>query len=218
IQAESAVLLGQGPAEETHLGGFGDDRLREGVVVFDLCLERDDFRADEFADGGKDVVEFSGVHGSSPSGRWSSADPRFRAAADLRHSSAPGRSSWFVLEQSCGSLHISPMWVSIESYYSFVVMNIRARRARTSLLTAVRSTPRGGRAEPRPSSRPGRYRGGSATRSRPLPQSELHRSRRFSLDAHGQGGRRSWREAVAVLRRTAAPSSTAPSPPQARPL
>src|SRR5699024_12680791 len=50
------------------------------------------------------------IYGSSPSGRWSSADPRFRAAVDLRHSSAPGRSSWFVLEQSCGSLHISPMW------------------------------------------------------------------------------------------------------------
>ena len=141
VQSQAAVFLGQGPPEEAHLCGFGDDRLGEGVVVFDLCLERDDLLADEFANGGQDVLEFRAVHGSSPSGRWASADPRYRTAVRLRRCSAPGRSSWSVLEQFCGSSHISPVWVSIESDYSIAVMNIRARRDRASLLTAVRSTP-----------------------------------------------------------------------------
>src|SRR5699024_7347562 len=129
--------------EEAHLCGFGDDRLGEGVVVFDLCLERDDLLADEFANGGQDVVEFRAVDGSSPSGRWTSADPRYRTAVSLRRCSAPGRSTWSVLELWRGSLHISAMRVSIGCYTSFVVMNIRARRDRASRLTAVRCRPRG---------------------------------------------------------------------------
>ena len=58
VEAEAAVLLGQGPAEESHLGGFLDDRFGESVLVLDLGLEGDDLLADEFSDGRQDVVEF----------------------------------------------------------------------------------------------------------------------------------------------------------------
>ena len=58
IEAEAAVLLRQSPAEEAHLGGFFDDGVGERVLVLDLGFEGDDLLADEFADGGEDVVEF----------------------------------------------------------------------------------------------------------------------------------------------------------------
>ncbi len=62
-QAEAAIFLRDGEAEQPHLPHLGDDLGRHLVLPVDPLLERTKPLADEAADGGEEQVEGFGVEG-----------------------------------------------------------------------------------------------------------------------------------------------------------